>query len=757
MRLGGLCCWVAGVLLAFLLPAAHFVAVASASALLLALIGCFRRTRGAWWLLCGLLYGVWRVQLALSQQWPAEPEFQRVRLDFQVVSVAEASAQSVRFEAWAQTEAGERFRLLVTDRYLREWRPGSRWRMTVRVRPTVGERNENGFDREAWALSQHIDGMTSAARERVELPPDTGWQSRWQNWRYKRQQAWQQAAESYPNGAALMRALGGGYGGLADEHWQAFRVLGINHLISVSGLHIGMVALAAAYLARLLLLRLPLAEPRRWYLAAGLAAALFYSALAGFGVPIQRSLLMLAVFAWQWYRRGSPAPWWAWWQALAAVLLFDPLSALGVGFWFSFGAVAALIWAAQGRLEAMPDDDALEGGWLNAAKHSSKWRTALRAQYAATLLGFWQAGQVFGTVPLAAPLANALLIPWFSWVLVPLALLAVLLPFEGYLKMAAAIGEYTMNTVVWAGSWVPTGALAHLPPLFWLAVLAALAVWLLPRGLGLRPWAALVLAASCLYRTPAPEHGTAAVRIVDVGQGLALQVRTQNHWLLFDTGTAGAAQTQLVPNLLAQGLPPPDVLVLSHHDADHDGGFSAVQAAFAPRKLYAGQPEAYAEAAQWCAGGTAWEWDGVYFEFLTPPHNPQADDNEQSCVLRVLANGQAVLAGGDLGIAGERWLVGTYGDLLHSQLLVLGHHGSRSSSDSAYLNAVAPEAAVAANGFANPYGHPAAIVRHRLSAHRIRLYTTARSGQLDFVLGQGGAMQPQRLGRRFWQRKPFEE
>ena len=234
MRLGGLCCWVAGVLLAFLLPAAHFVAVASASALLLALIGCFRRARGAWWLLCGLLYGVWRVQLALSQQWPAEPEFQRVRLDFQVASVAEASAQSVRFEAWAQTEAGERFRLLVTDRYSREWRPGSRWRMTVRVRPTVGERNENGFDREAWALSQHIDGMASAARERVELPPDTGWQSRWQNWRYERQQAWQQAAESYPNGAALMRALGGGgYGGLADEHWQAFRVLGINQLISV--------------------------------------------------------------------------------------------------------------------------------------------------------------------------------------------------------------------------------------------------------------------------------------------------------------------------------------------------------------------------------------------------------------------------------------------------------------------------------------------------------------------------------------------
>lgn len=740
MRQGGLWWWAAGVLSAFLLPAAHFVAITAASAVLLASLGCLRRLRGAWWLLLGLLYGVWRVQLALMQQWTAEPEFQRVRLDFQVASVAERTPQAVRFEAWVQTEQGRRFRLLVSDRHLREWRPGSRWRMTVRVRPTVGERNENGFDREAWALSRGIDGITSATRERVVLPPDTGWRTRWQEWRYSRQQDWQRAARDYPNGAALMQALGGGgYGGLADEHWQSFRNLGINHLISVSGLHIGMVALAAGYLARLLLLRLPLAEPRRWYLAAGLAAALFYSALAGFGVPIQRSLLMLAAFAWQWYRRGSPSPWQAWVWALAAVLLFDPLSALGVGFWFSFGTVAALIWVAN--------------GWL----YAGKWRTAWRGQYAATLLGFWSAGQTFGAVPLVAPLANVLLIPWFSWVLVPLALLAVLLPFEGYLNMAAALGEYTMRAVVWTGSAVPTGALAHLPPLFWLAVLAALAVWMLPRGLGLRPWAGLVLAASCLYRSPATEYGAAAVRITDVGQGLAVQVHTQNHWLLFDTGTAVAAQMQLLPNVWAQGLPAPDVLVLSHHDADHDGGFPAFQVAFEPRKIYAGQPEAYASAAEWCAGDTVWEWDGVHFEFLTPPRNLQADDNNQSCVLRVLADGQALLVSGDLGVQGERWLVERYGDSLRSQLLVLGHHGSRSSSSSVYLNTVAPEAAVAANGFANPYGHPADAVRNRLSAHGIRLYSTARSGQLDFVLGRGGEMRPQRLSRRFWQRKPFEE
>lgn len=730
--------WVAGVPAAFLLPAQHFAAVAAVLCAVLLLCGCHRRLRGAWWLLAGLCYGIWRIQAALSQQWPAEPESQRVNLVFQVASVAEETPYAVRFEALAQTGDGRQYRLLLSDRARREWVPGSRWRMTVRVRPTVGERSGNGFDREAWALSRGIHGLASAAKEREALPADGGWYSRWQQWRYGVQQQWQRSAADYPQGSALMRALGtGGYGGLEDEHWQAFRALGINHLVSISGLHIGMVALAAAGWARLLLMRLPVAEPRRWYLGIGLLTATVYGALAGFGVPVQRSLLMLAVFTWAWWRRGAVPPWQGWLWALAAVLLFDPLAVLGIGFWLSFGMVAALIWVSAGQLR------------------QGKWQMLWRGQYAAGLLGFWAAGQLFGVVPLAAPVANALLIPWFSWVLTPLALLALVLPFDSLLRVAAAAGEYTMQAVVWAGSYLPVAHLAHLPPLFWLAVLAALAVLLLPRGLGLRPWAVLVLAASCLYRTPPPEAGTAAVRVHDVGQGLAVQVRTRNHWLLFDTGTAYAAQMQLLPDLWAQGLPDPDVLVLSHRDADHDGGLAAFRTAFAPRQVYAGQPAAYLpERTAHCLGGTHWEWDGVWFEWLTPPQ-AAGSDNDQSCVLRVVAGGQALLVGGDLGVRGERVLVEQYGSRLYSQLLVLGHHGSRTSSSTPFLDAVAPETAIAANGFANAYGHPSATVRHSLSARGIRLYTTARSGRMDFLLGGGNATEPRLMSRRFWQRKPF--
>lgn len=742
MANGGWHFWAVGVLAVFLLPAAHFAAWLALICVLLLVCGIRRRGRAAWWLLAGVLYGVWRIQAAVSGLWPAEPEAQRVEMVFQVASVAEETPYAVRFEALAETADGRRFRLLLSDRFKREWLPGSRWQMQARVRPAIGERNDNGFDREAWALSRGLDGLASAGAVRTELAADGGWRSRWLQWRYRAQQRWQQAAIDYPEGAALMRALGtGGYGGLEDAHWQAFRHLGINHLVSISGLHVGMTALAAGLLARLLLWPLPLAEPRRWVLAAGLAAAAVYGALAGFGVPVQRSLLMLAVFVWHWWQRSGVSPWQSWWLALSAVLLWQPLSALGVGFWLSFGMVAVLIWAGNGRLRP------------------GKWRALWRGQAAVTLFGFWAAGRAFGIVPLAAPLANMVLIPWFSWLLVPLALLAVLLPGDGLLLWAAAAGEYTLRAIEWAGGQVPLGSLPHLPLLFWLAVPSALAVLFLPRGLGLRPWAALVLLFSCFYRSPAPAPNTAWVRVYDVGQGLAVQIRTHRHWLLFDTGTESAANMQLFPAIRAQGLPPPDILVASHHDADHDGGLHAFRLAWPNALLYAGQPDAYPpqQTARHCQGGLHWLWDGVWFEFLTPPPQGGQADNEQSCVLRVVAGGEAVLITGDLGKAGERELLRLYGSSLHSQILLLGHHGSRSSTATEFLDVVAPHTAIATNGFANPYRHPAAEVRHSLSARGIRLYTSARSGQIDFLLGSGQAGRPQLLPRRFWQRKPLSE
>lgn len=730
----------AGILLIFSLSNWHVAYGLCGGTLLLALCCTWHPTsrRHAATLLffaLGSGYAILRLQTALAQQWPVEPASQTRPVTLQVASIAQTSENNTRFTAWVETTTG-RHKLLIHDRHQRDWPIGSRWQMPLRIRAAIGESNGSGFNREAWALANGIHGQASASIERQALPPATGPHIRWQQWRERVQQQLLRPAHAYPQGSALMNALSTGhYGQLTQQDWHTFRQLGINHLISISGLHIGMVALTAAWLARLLLRPIALAEPRRLHLAIGLIAALFYAALADFSIPVQRSLIMLAVFSWYWWHRRAAGAWRGWLTALFLVLIWHPFAALSLGFWFSFSMVAALIWVNQGRL-----------------KHH-KQRIFWRSQLAATVLTLWASAQTFGTIPILSPLANLILIPWFSLILVPLTLLCTLLPIDFLLYYTATACEHTLQLLHHAASHGPLFTLPKLPTALWLAVLLASALLPLPRANGPHRWASAIFLLALFHRSPAPEHGNAHIRIHDVGQGLSIQIRTRHHWLLYDTGTAHATQSQLLPALWAQNLPPPDLLILSHRDNDHDGGHLPLQVAFPPRQLQAGQPQHYPNA-QPCHGGQHWQWDGVHFELLTPKPHTHPNDNEHSCVLRVIAHGQALLITGDLGQQSEHQLIQQHGHALQSQFLLLGHHGSRSSTSTAWLDTVRPHTAIATTGFANSYGHPATVIRHRLSARQITLYTSAEHGCIDITLD--GRNQPIQLQTpHLWQRKPF--
>ncbi|HGL9065054.1 TPA: DNA internalization-related competence protein ComEC/Rec2 [Neisseria gonorrhoeae] len=700
-------CWVVGVAVSFALSVVpHWPFWLAAFAVLAVLA---RRFAFAGLMLCvlaGAAYGVFRTEAALSSQWRAEA-VSGVPLTVEVADMPRLDGRRVQFAAKAVDSGGRTFDLLLSDYKRREWAVGSRWRITARVHPVVGELNLRGLNREAWALSNGIGGVGTVGADRVLLHGGSGW------------------------GIAVWRSR-------ISRNWrQAFRPLGLTHLVSISGLHVTMVAVLFAWLAKRLLAcspRLP-ARPRAWVLAAGCAGALFYALLAGFSVPTQRSVLMLAAFAWAW-RRGRLSAWATWWQALAAVLLFDPLAVLGVGTWLSFGLVAALIWACAGRL------------------YEGKRQTAVRGQWAASVLSLVLLGYLFASLPLVSPLVNAVSIPWFSWVLTPLALLGSVVPFAPLQQAGAFLAEYTLRFLVWLADVSPEFAVAAAPlPLLVLAVCAALLL-LLPRGLGLRPWAVLLLAGFVSYRPEAVPENEAAVTVWDAGQGLSVLVRTANRHLLFDTGTVAAAQTGIVPSLNAAGVRRLDKLVLSHHDSDHDGGFQAV-GKIPNGGIYAGQPEFY-EGARHCAE-QRWQWDGVDFEFLRPSERKNIDDNGKSCVLRVVAGGAALLVTGDLDTKGEESLVGKYGGNLYSQVLVLGHHGSNTSSSGVFLNAVSPEYAVASSGYANAYKHPTEAVQNRVRAHGIKLLRTDLSGALQFGLGRGGVKaQRLRVYKFYWQKKPFE-
>ncbi|EGV35572.1 DNA internalization-related competence protein ComEC/Rec2 [Neisseria weaveri] len=737
----GLPFWIFGVLLSFALPVVPPLWVWTA-------VGCcaavlFRRYRSlALLLLCltaGAAYGVWRTEAALSQQWQTASA---ADLTVTVDDLPQREARRVRFTAVAEDEAGRQYRLVLSDYGLRDWPVGSRWQVRARVRPPVGEVNPAGFNREAWALAKGIDGLGTIGGERVLLAQ--GEAGRLLRMRDSVSRRWQQAAVAKPefsDGQALMRALGIGEQTALDTGvWQAFRPLGLNHLVSISGLHVGMVALFAGWLAKLLLACLPfsLSKPRLWMVSAGVAAGIFYAGLAGFSVPTQRSVLMLAALAWAWWRGSGVSVWRGWWQALAAVLLVQPAAVLGAGFWLSFGLVAALLWVASGRLNGLG------------------WRAVLRGQWAVSVLSVVILGAFFASVPLISPLVNAAAIPWFSWVLTPLALLGSILPWPRLHEFAAAAGEYTLRFLLWLAEYAPEYAVAEVPwPLVLLAVVAG-GVLLLPKPTALRPWAALVLCGFVVYRKEPVQYGRVQMVVWDAGQGLSVLFQTAQHRLLFDTGTAPSAAMNILPALNAWGVRSLDALVLSHHDADHDGGFEAVARATRPKRLWAGQPQFYS-GAESCDKG-AWEWDGVHFEWLRPSEIVKADDNEQSCVLRVVAGGQAALVTGDLGKAGEKSLVEQYGGGLHSNVLVLGHHGSDTSSSGVFLNAVAPEYAVASSGYANAYRHPVKAVRDRVQAHDIVLLRTDWQGALRFELGAGGEVfgGPLRQRKPYWQKKPFD-
>lgn len=746
MRQGLLPAWIVGVTIAFALPSAPSLWWGVFALLLLLFLSW--RWRWCWLLFAlvlGMTYSVWRVQTALDKQWQVEAERQNILLPIQVSSLSERDDKRVVFMAKARLNHQQSINIQLADYQQREWKIGSEWQIQARLRTPIGESNIRGLDREAWALAKNIQAIGTVGKYRKPLPsaPDLT-QKPIQLIGQLREHIslnWQkQLGNGIDDGVALMRALSvGEQNALSAEYWQAFRPLGLTHLISISGLHVSMVAILVVWITHGVLRFLPIhtRRPRVWILFAGMSAAVFYAALADFAIPTLRSALMVSIAAVIWAMGVRVAVWRVWFWALSLVLLFDPMAVLSVGTWLSFGLVAALLWSVTGRLA-----------------DEQKTMALLRSQWAALWGTVLAVGFLFSAIPIWSPFANAVAIPWFSWVLVPFALLGSLLPFDGLQYFGAWLAQHSLDLTVYLAEHAWEWNVAAAPyPLLCLAFIAILCL-LQPKGTGLKPFAILVLLMLILYQPEKPNPYTLKAFVLDVGQGSSMLLQTANHQLLFDTGTLAATHTQTLPTLRALGVRKLDALVLSHHDSDHDGGATVIQKQFDPAVLWAGQTEYYPQA-QSCHQPHTWIWDGVHFEFL-PIEIQQQDDNEQSCVLRVVAGKHALLVTGDLGIKGEQALVRRYGEHLYSQVLILGHHGSNSSSSGTFLHNVSPQYAIASSGYANAYKHPTQAVQNRVRAHRIQLLRTDLHGAWQIELNQHAMPSAQQMVQaKYWQRKPF--
>jgi len=618
---------------------------------------------------------------------------------------------------------------------------GAGWQLRLQLRAPRGLRNPGGFDTERQALAQRISatGYVRVPTTARQTAPPQGVDS----WRERMSQ--RIAERSSGPCAPYLRALAlGDTRGLDDSAWATLRATGLSHLIAISGFHVGLVA---AFFAVVVvgvwrwLPRLGTLMPR--FHAASIAALIgagAYAVLAGLALPTVRTVLMIAVVALTrvMRRRVTTAHILA--LALLAVLLWDPLSVLVAGFWLSFAGVAWLVWCLP------PDEHAIVRGFMSAQTVASIGLLPLTVS-------------LFGQASLVGPLANLIAIPWWTFVVVPLCLLGTALeaiyPGAGVWAwhLAGWCFELTWPGFVWLGQ--TTVALWWVPESDGFALIAALcgAFWLLlPRGTPGKSLAVLLWLPLLWPDRELPATGEAEVQVLDVGQGLAVLVRTHRHALLFDTGPAvrdgfDAGERVVLPALHALGVRRLDAIVLSHADADHAGGYAAVRTGL-PVTLTAAPPNAPLDVSTRCHAGQQWEWDGVRFRFLHPSDGFPYLRNLSSCVLRVQTRQASALLPGDIGEIVERRLLRTEASDLHADLVIVPHHGSADGSQAAFIAATGARLALVSSGYGNKFGHPRAEVVERWQASGAEVLNTAQAGALRVWLGADGL---QLRERRRWQ------
>ncbi len=639
-------------------------------------------------------------------------------------------------------------------------RPGERWQFTARLYRPHSLSNPAGFDAELWLWSQgiratgHVRGTASA-----RLLEDT--------WQYPVQQARDRMRErlradiASPRASGVMVALlAGDQAAINDSDWAVFRVTGIAHLISVSGLHVTMFAWVAMIALRVLWRSAGRHAPGLlWAVPApvaaavgGVAMAAAYAAFSGWGVPSQRTVLMLAtVVALRMTGRQWPWPV-VWLAAMNSVIWLDPWALLQAGFWLSFVAVGVLFAVGDGPMGAAPGRIAPR--LLQALRDMLRTQTVVTVSLAPmTLL-------LFGQFSLVGLLANLLAIPWVTLLVTPLTMLGAVVPSLWWVASVA------VDALLWGLEWFAQWPLAAVerPALpFALALLAILGgvVLVLPWPSVWRMWGALLLWPALAYQPPRPVYGQFELLAADIGQGTAVVVRTSQHTLLFDTGppmgrASDAAQRVLLPLFRASGERP-DAIMISHGDSDHAAGAATLEAAFPGVHWWSSSTTLPIQSrVEPCIAGQRWEWDDVAFEVLHPRPGDEhlgLSDNAMSCVLRVGDEVSALLTG-DITTAEETRLALDQPEL-RTTVLMAAHHGSKTSSGPVWLNTVQPRWVIVQAGHRNRYGHPSPEVVRRFDDRQIPWVNTADCGAAHWQ-----SQAPQTLTchrekvRRYWHERP---
>ncbi len=660
----------------------------------------------------------------------------RSKIEGVIISIPQHKMKSISFKFRANKVNGIRKKMLLRLSWFHHYpqlEVGDRWQFTVKLKPAHGLKNPGGFDYQQWLLRQGIvaTGYVDAKALHKLLQPAQHW-----SWQYERQRLQRFIAANIQDQtlAAILIALTvGSRALLTADIWQVFQNSGTSHLIAISGLHVGLIAAVAYFIFSCLARCMPrlclLIPASRIAATASILIALVYGLMAGMSLPTQRAVIMVAAVMLIELMQMSVPMWRRLLLAFLWILMIEPAALYSASFWLSFSAVGWILYGMSGY------------------KHLGKLRQWIRLQWVVALGLMPVTLYFFHQLSLVLFFANVVAIPWVSFVIVPLCFMASLCYFisAGLARLLFIIANDSLKPLWW---WLRY--LTHFHVVVWhysissitvlFTTMLAIAIYLTPKAFPLKWLAVFFCLPFMLVRSTALNSGDVALAVLDVGQGLSVFVQTAHHDLIYDAGPKSfmgfdAGQSVVLPFMLYQHVGFLDKLMISHGDNDHIGGSYAILKRFPNTPVLTSVPNKFQYYhVTHCMAGQHWRWDGVQFKVLYPPVGMRYQGNNSSCVLWVGSGKGAILLTGDIEQPAERWLLLHQRSALRARILVVPHHGSRTSSSQEFIQAVSPRIAVISAGFYNRYHFPAKSVLQRYRDYGVKILDTSKLGAIQLKI-----------------------
>jgi competence protein ComEC len=735
---------------------------------LLWIISFFRYRFQLFWLIFGFLWMLWHSTAILTQRLPVVIENKPVILIGTIVGFPRNTAKYRQCVlAVSQLKiAGiiQPFQARVRIRWnlpknlpagFPRFTPQQTWQLTARLHPVHEVLNFDVPDYSNILFQQRIRAIGQVERTTRPLLLATASRLSIDLWRYKIMLKINKLLPDNPlRGMIIALTLGEGRG-IEQAHWQLFRNTGIIHLVVISGSHISLIALLIfgimsgiwRYTGRLTLW---LPAPQAAAIVS-LLAAIGYTLLAGASIPTQRAIIMVTVVIINKLLARQTPSFDLIAIALFLVLLYDPLAVLSNGFWLSFSAVAAIIWVLHGRR-------------TSSSRAYQLFHDTLMTQWSVFAVLFPILLLYYGTFPLNSFIANLVVIPWFNIVIVPLSLLGL-----GLIAIAPELATACLefSTVILHGCLSFLNSLSQFnwlvqttaPPTGLSIAIAGVGIGflLLPRGFPARWLGGILLLPILFSPTMQPRPGEVWFTLFDIGQGLAAIVQTQNHTLIYDTGDKRGDTTMadrvIIPYLRARQIHQVEMLMVSHSDADHASGVATLQQNIKIIQTLSSDLQRIPHS-NLCQAGQHWTWDTVEFRVLHPDKiDDYSSSNNRSCVLKIQTGKHGILLAGDIEGVVENQLSRHYPYILQAEIMVVPHHGSKTSSSPSLLQVVKPQFALISSGYRNRFRHPRPEIVARYQSIGTTVLNTAETGAIAFTLSEQH-ISPPRLARvemhRYW-------